>query len=239
MLRKISYLKITAIATAALLFFIITGIILYKSSTDNAEYAFAENHNSRMLIIDPGHGGADGGAVAADGSKESEINLQLSKKINELAGILGVNTLMTRDSEDLPYPSEINTIAQMKRWDQRRRLEIINSHESAVYISIHQNKYPDPRPYGPQVLYGQSSASEALGEICHKLLNEKLCPENRRLPAAASKDIYLMKNAKCTAILVECGFISNEAELYRLKDETYQKKLAAIILKSYLDFSAQ
>ena len=239
MLRKISYLKITAAATAALLFFIITGIISYKSSTDNAEYAFAENHNSRMLIIDPGHGGADGGAVAADGSKESEINLQLSKKLNELAGILGVNTLMTRDSEDLPYPSELNTIAQMKRWDQRRRLEIINSHESAVFISIHQNKFPDPRPYGPQVLYGQASDSEALGEICHKLLNDKLCPENRRLPAAASKDIYLMKNAKCTAILVECGFISNEAELYRLKDDTYQKKLAAVILKSYLDFSAQ
>lgn len=219
---------------ALLLFSLLTGIIFSEVCYAEACSAVPGDTNTGVLIIDPGHGGADGGAVAADGTNESTINLDIALRLDALARFFGQHTILTRDSNDLPYPESEDSIAKKKRWDQHRRLELINSNESAVLISIHQNKYPDPRPYGPQVLYSHSSDSEKLGVKCHELLNTCLSPENRRLAIPASDDIYLMKNAKCTAILVECGFLSNPHELCKLQDNTYQKKLAAILLSAYL-----
>lgn len=224
-----------ALYILTLLFCIATGIIIFIEDgkadfTDTMSFI----PDRTILIIDPGHGGADGGAVAADGSIESAINLAVALKLDSLAHFFGVESLMTRTDESLAYPDSASSIAEKKRWDQRTRLELINSAENAVLISIHQNYYPDPRPVGPQVLYGKSEASKALGELCHGLLNENLCPENRRVAAPALDNIYLMKNAGCTAILVECGFMSNAGELQMLRNDEYQKKLAAIMLASYL-----
>ncbi len=220
---------------AALLFCLLTGIIIgVQTADDEAITVSKESNASRILIIDAGHGGADGGAVAADGTAESSINLSIALKLNSLAKIFGIQTMMTRENEELPYPQNAATIAEKKRWDQHTRLEMINSAENAVLISIHQNKYPDSRPFGPQVLYGKISGSDALGTLCHELLNSSLCPENRRLAAPASDNIYLMKNALCPAILVECGFISNPSELQKLLDDCYQRKLVCILLASYL-----
>lgn len=224
-------------AATALLFFALTGIILYKCTQTDPLPVFRDVCPGKILIIDAGHGGADGGAVAANGVRESLLNLSVAEKLNAAALLLGVQTVMTRESEELPYPEGADTVAKMKRWDQKRRLEIVNSQQNAVFISIHQNKYPDPRPNGPQVLYSPSEASKQLGERCHELLNGNLCPENRRLASEASKDIYLMANAECPAILVECGFISNAEELEKLQSENYQRKLALIVLASYFDFS--
>ena len=143
---------------------------------------------------------------------------------------------MTRESEHLPYPESANSIKEMKRWDQKRRIDIINSVENGVLISIHQNKYPDSRPKGPQVLYGKIGNSEGFGTLCHQMLNDYLSPDNRRVATPASQDIYLIKNAKCDSILVECGFLSNFEELSNLCTDGYQTKIAAILLTSYLNF---
>ncbi len=226
--------KLLPLIAVALLFFHITGIINIKREEKNVP-VMADSESSRVLIIDAGHGGADGGAVAPNGTLESGINLSIALKLYNLSRIFGVNTLMTRDSEDLLYPESAKTIREMKRWDQKQRLELINSSKNAVLISIHQNNYPDPRPFGPQVFYGGIDGSEELGNLCHQMLNERLCPENRRLAMPASKDIYLMKNAKCSSILVECGFLSNKDELSKLCSEDYQRKLAAIILSAYMN----
>lgn len=223
--------------SAALLFSLFTGIILCigRDSSDTID-VFSESQKTCVLIIDAGHGGADGGAVAADGTKESLINLQIALRMEELASFCGLRSFMTRSDEELPYPETADTIAKKKLWDQHRRLDIINSAENAVFLSIHQNKYPDSRPHGPQVLYGKTSGSQHLGELCHELLNENLCPENRRLAAPAPDEIFLMKNADCPAILVECGFISNHQELQLLIDNSYQKKMAAIMMAAYLNY---
>ncbi len=234
MFLTLRFRKIYLLIAVALLFFLITGIIISNTADDAVRPAIAVNDRSPLLIIDAGHGGADGGAVAADGTYESTINLDIALRLDDLARFFGVRTLLTRDSEQLDYPENEDTIAKMKRWDQHRRLEIINYDPSAVVISIHQNKYPDPRPSGPQVLYGESPGSEELGKHCHELLNRNLCPENRHVASPASNNIYLMKNAVCRAILVECGFISNHEELSKLLDDSYQKKIAAILLAAYL-----
>lgn len=221
-----------------LLFCLITGIILIvgEKSPETID-TLSELSVIKTLIIDPGHGGADGGAVAADGTTESTINLDIALKTKALGDFLGINSVLTRQSEELPYPADADTIAAKKRWDQRRRLEQINSRNNAVFLSIHQNFYPDPRPSGVQVLYGKDEYSKYLGELIHGELNAHLCPNNRRLASPAAENIYLMNKAECPAILVECGFMSNDVELKMLMDSVYQKKIASILIMTYLKAS--
>ena len=146
-----------------------------------AAAAFSPSGN--VLIIDAGHGGADGGAVAADGTVESEINLAVAVRLKQLAGLFGAETLMTRESEGIAYPEDAGSTAEMKRADQHARLELINSCPEGVLISIHQNFYPDSRPSGAQVFYAAYAGSEEFGKTAHELLKAALCPESRRVAA--------------------------------------------------------
>lgn len=203
-----------------------------------AEPVTAGAEPARVLIIDAGHGGEDGGASTAEGVPESGINLAIACKLEALAGLFGVETVMTRESQYISYPESAATTAQRKQSDQKARIELINAQENAVLISIHQNYYPDARPSGCQVFYGKPEGSRELGELTHKNMTEALCPSSRRVAAPISEDIYLMRAAKCTSILVECGFLSNRNEAALLLTDDYQLKISALLLASYLQFEA-
>lgn len=192
-----------------------------------------------LLIIDPGHGGEDGGAVGADGSKESEINLAVALKMDALCGFLGVESVMTRYSESLDYPKSATTIRAKKIADQKARIELINSAPNAVLISVHQNTYPSAKPSGGQALYGKVEGSQALAELIQSNITLSIDADNTRAAAKISDDIYLMKKAECPAVLVECGFMSNPVELELLKTEEYQAKLAAVFVASYTQFISE
>lgn len=205
---------------------------------DEAEPVTAEAETTRVLIIDAGHGGEDGGAVTAGGVPESGINLAIAQKLEALAGLCGVESVMTRESQDINYPESASTTAQRKQSDQKARIELINAQSDAVLISIHQNFFPTAQPSGCQVLYGKPEGSRELGELTHRNLTEALCPTSRRVAAPISEDIYLMRSAKCTSILVECGFLSNPSEAALLQTEDYQLKISALLLASYLQYEA-
>ena len=188
--------------------------------------------NRVTLVIDAGHGGIDGGAVSAAGVKESEINLAIARRLNSLAELYGVRTHMTRVDDSSKSAAE----GYSEHEDLVRRVEEINSAPNGILISIHQNCYPDRKPSGAQVLYAASDGSEALGTQIHDNLVAYLDPQNRRVAAPISEKIYLMREVKCPAVLVECGFLSNESECTKLKDGGYQTKLAAVIIASYLQY---
>lgn len=190
----------------------------------------------QVLILDAGHGGEDGGAVAPNGTIEADINLQIALRARAIAELTGVEVVMTRDSPDIAYPDDAATIAERKKADQHQRVELIRATKNAVLISIHQNCYPDKKPSGAQVLYAASAGSDVLGTQMHENLITYLDPQNRRVAAPISDKIYLMREVKCPAVLVECGFLSNEAECARLRDSGYQTKLAAVIIASYLQY---
>ena len=202
--------------------------------TPGAASAAAPAGEGHILVIDAGHGGEDGGAVAPDGTLESDVNLIVALRLEALARLLGVPTRMTRRSREIDYPPELTTTARRKVYDQHSRAELIRSTPGAVLVSIHQNKYPDPRPRGPQVLYAADGESKTLGEAAHALLTQALWPENRRVAAPASKDIYLLRAAQCPAILAECGFLSNPEEAALLAEPDYQTKIALCLLSAYL-----
>lgn len=195
-----------------------------------------EDASVHTLVIDAGHGGEDGGASSAGGLLESAVNLAIAKRLNELAGFFGVPTVMTRDSQEIDYPPEAETIAQRKRYDQKSRVELIGTVGNAVLLSIHQNAYPDSCPFGCQALYAKTDGSRELAELTHEVLSSAVCPDNRRVAAPISDSIYLMRSVGCTAVLVECGFLSNENEAALLATDAYQKKLAAALLGSFILF---
>ena len=191
------------------------------------------------LVIDPGHGGEDGGAVGLHGEKESELNLDISLRLSALCKLYGVRCLLTRDSETLQYPLEAKTISQKKTYDQRRRLRLIRDCPSAILFSIHQNQYPSPEIAGIQVFYGHRAGDRELGEQMQKLLLDTLRPAQRRMATEIDESIYLMRECDCTSILIECGFISGREDIALLMQEAYRMKLAACLTAGYMNYIEQ
>lgn len=202
-----------------------------------AAYILCSSAFAETLIIDAGHGGADGGASTDSGVCESGINLDIAQRLELIAGFLGTDAVMTRSTDEIAYPDEADTIAKKKVYDQKSRAALINSIENGVLISIHQNKYPDPRPSGPQALFGKAEGSRELGELVQQRLTECVCKDNRRVAAPVSDDIYLMRNAACPAVLVECGFLSNADEAAKLQTEEYRLKLAVVLAAAFIQFT--
>ncbi len=214
-------------------------VMLFAVAADDptrGQAVAARAERRRTLVIDAGHGGEDGGAVAADGTPEAEINLAISQRLCMLAELCGVQTVMTRETDEIDYPASAETTAQRKKADQMQRVEQINAVPNGVLISVHQNCYPTASPRGSQVLYAATADSEAFGTLLHEQLVQTLDPENRRVAAPISRDIYLMRNVQCPAVLVECGFLSNEQELALLRDPGYEVKLALVMIASYLQY---
>lgn len=189
-----------------------------------------------VLIIDAGHGGEDGGAVAPDGKLESEINLDVALRLDALARFWGLETVMTRMSGHIEYPESAQTLSAKKKADQDARLALIHEISGGILLSIHQNNYPAASPYGIQVFYGAEPESDAFALILQGNLTTQLCPDNRRVAESIDDGIYLMRNAGCPSVLVECGFLSNPEELVKLESEDYRMELAAVMLASYLQY---
>jgi len=207
----------------------------YVSAGPVAQGVSAEAYYT--MVIDAGHGGEDGGAVASNGTLESDINLDIALRLKALADFWGVSSVMTREGSGIEYPAGADTLSQMKRADQNARVELISSTPGAILVSIHQNYYPSEKPSGIQVFYGGVEGSLVLAEVMQQNLTEQLCPENRRVAAPIDSGIYLMRKAECPAVLVECGFLSNPTERSKLEDPTYRGELAAVMLASYLQYT--
>lgn len=183
-----------------------------------------------VLVIDPGHGGIDGGAISDDGSKESDINLAISLKLRAMTELLGLPTVMTREDD-----SARSTYADYSEHEELvRRTAIVNDTPGAILISIHQNDFPTGQPSGAQVLYAASDGSEDLGKRCHQNLISLLDPQNRRVAEPAPRALYITSHVSCPAILVECGFMSNNFDVQKLCSDGYQSSIALILTGSLL-----
>lgn len=192
--------------------------------------------SGRTLIIDAGHGGEDGGTVSVTGTYESSINLDVALKMRDLCGFFGIKTVLTRTEDRSICDDSANTLAEKKRSDLQNRVALIESTDQAVLISIHQNFFSQSSSYGAQVFYAPTDGSQEWGAQCQELLVSAVDPGNTRVSKQISEDIYLMNHISCPALLVECGFLSNQSEAVLLEKPEYQTKLALTIITSYLTF---
>lgn len=212
------------------------GITYFATLSSGLPVANFDNSYKRSmltLVIDPGHGGEDGGSVSKNGTIESNINLSIALKTEALCAFLGIEPVMTRETAEIDYPPNADTTREKKVADQKARLALINNTSNAVLISIHQNCYTSSGPYGGQVLYAPTDGSREFGEYIQNIMLQHLITNNRRTAALISEDIYLMNNISCPAVLIECGFLSNANEEQLLISDSYQLKIAAIIASSY------
>ncbi len=186
-----------------------------------------------VLVIDAGHGGADGGAVSPSGTVESAVNLDIALKLNQLAGLFGVQTVLTREGDYSIHDSSAATLREQKRSDLENRVALVNGTENAVLISIHQNIYESSSSRGTQVFYASETCRDWAVQT-QALFATQVDASNTRQAAVISDTVYLMSHITCPALLVECGFLSNPEEEALLLTPEYQRKLAAVLLAGYI-----
>ncbi len=188
-----------------------------------------------VYVLDAGHGGEDGGALAADGARESDINLAVAGKLDALLRFLGQETRMTRRADVSIYSSGAETLRQKKASDLKNRAEIVNATPGGILVSIHQNSLPSvPSVHGAQVFYGKDAAGEVLAASVQRTLNDSVNAENAKQEKKIDASLYLFDHVERPAILVECGFLSNAAEALRLRETNYQKTLAVAVAAGLL-----
>ena len=209
---------------------ILAGFLVIAFLFDDAVTVFSEDTpptRNSCIIIDPGHGGPDGGATSRNGIPESKLNLEISVRLNDLLHLLGMDTLMIR-TEDISIYTEGQSIAAKKVSDLKDRVRIVNNTENALLVSIHQNHFYDSKYSGAQVFYGKEPTGRQLAERLQSVFIKTLNPDSKR-QAKPANGIYLMQKVTCPAILIECGFISNYEEEAKLCDPSYQKNLCSVI----------
>lgn len=190
-----------------------------------------------VFIIDAGHGGLDGGAVAKDGTIEKDVNLSTAMKLRSMMNALGFKTDTTRTEDIMTCDEGLSTIREKKVSDIRNRLKQLETTEKGVLISIHQNSYPSSTSSGSQVFYsGGNKQSQVLAGYIQSSLVAMIQKDNHRKIKKAGTDIYLLYHAKNPAVMVECGFMTNPGECEKLKDESYQNELSFGIICGIFEY---
>lgn len=186
------------------------------------------------LVLDAGHGGEDGGAVSLTGAPESEINLAVVLKLRDVLGLYGVDPILLRETDVSLHDGDAGTLREKKRSDLKNRVAAIEAVEGGTLLSIHQNTYPGSRYHGAHVFYAPTEGSRELAEHFQSSIKTALQPENERTVKRIPDTVYIMNHVTCPAILIECGFLTNPEEEAQLRDEDYQRKLAAVVAAAWL-----
>lgn len=207
------------------IFFIGSALFADRAVETMAAAEIAEN--TTRIVLDPGHGGQDGGAISCTGIPESRLNLEIAQRLDALFHLLGYRTTMIRTT-DADVHTEGETIAQQKMSDLRNRVSMVNGTPNALLISIHQNMFQESQYHGPQVFYANTEGSQALAEQLQSAMVTALDPDSKRM-AKMAEGVYLMQKINCTGVLVECGFLSNTEEEAKLRTPEYQKQLCCVI----------
>ncbi len=188
------------------------------------------------ILVDPGHGGYDGGARCRDsGVWEKHINLAVALKVEDALHQRGAEVIMTR-REDIDLCSGDRPAAlTKKRQDMQRRVQMAADNGADIVLSIHMNEYRSRGESGPQVFYRAGcDAGRLLAGCIQASLIEHLQPDKAR---TAMPGDYFILQLDIPSVLVECGFISNAAEEKRLLDDDYQTRIAEAIADALEGFA--
>lgn len=193
----------------------------------------AKREDTRLIMIDAGHGGNDPGKVGVDGVLEKDLNLQLAKKLKTLLEQQDMEVMLVREEDRGLYDENASN---KKVQDMKRRCELINEEQPVCVVSIHQNSYHEESIHGAQVFYYSTSReSEKLAKVLQSELVRVAESENTR-QAKANDTYYLLKKTEAPVVIVECGFLSNWADCAKLQDENYQDKLVWAIHMGILKY---
>ncbi|MBR7093105.1 MAG: N-acetylmuramoyl-L-alanine amidase [Clostridia bacterium] len=215
---------------AVVLFTVLAGQV----SRRTARHTWQPAANGPALLIDAGHGGADGGAVGVNGAVEKDINLAVALPLADLLRVCGYPVATTR-TQDVSVHTEGSTLRRQKVSDLQHRLAMAN--EALLTVSLHQNQFPVARYSGAQVFYAPHIAdSRRLAETIQAQIVSLLQPQNTRRCKPGGEGIYLLAQAARPTVIVECGFLSNPEECEKLCRPAYQKQMAFAVLTGILQY---
>ena len=209
--------KIMKIVAIMMLSFLVLNISLLKVNAEG---------NNKVIVIDPGHGGIDGGAKSENGVIEKDINLSISLKTKAALESKGYKVIMTR-SEDVGLYTEGKKVREKKIEDLGNRVKIKKDNKCDAFISIHQNMFPQKNCKGAQVWSANNEPSQKLGRIIQQKFKEEVDQNNKREAKVAKKEYKILNDGyEGASVIVECGFLSNPEECELLGKEDYQNKIA-------------
>lgn len=223
-LRKILVLPLLALVAALFAF-------TYKASRNDDDNTPKVEGAKLTLVVDAGHGGMDAGALSRDGkSHESELMLQLAKKIEQLSSSYNINVVLTREEDQLPGNAGNIKDGLMKR------VQISKENKADVFISLHLNAQ---QPKAKNVLTGFEAyiAKQTNGTNSSALASTVL----RHLAAmyatnetvkVRSNDIYVLEHNHAPSLVLECGSITNTADLAFISKDANQEQVAKTILEA-------
>ncbi len=225
------------------IFFICSlGVVIYGVKASDKNFFMPEELGGVKIVIDPGHGGMDGGASVGD-VVERDITLSISHEVAKRLKKKGAQVVMTREKEgdalaEHAPDEKFGTTRERKFADLKLREQIASDQQPDMFISVHVNAIPGEKWRGSQVFYHPEGNPE--GEFLAKMIQESFRNnlKNTDRVAMKIKGVYLLKNVKSPAVLVETGFISNPEERALLMDQNYRNKVADSIVEGIINFQS-
>jgi N-acetylmuramoyl-L-alanine amidase len=231
--------RLPAIAGFVVLFTVVAVIATYRPQVVQVSSG-AANGGRTAIVLDAGHGGEDPGCVGVNGEYEKDINLAIVKNLRDLLLLSGFDVVLTRNEDVSIYSEGVQGIRAQKVSDMENRKTIIENYPDSIFISIHQNQFTQQSSFGAQVFYTQNNAvNSQLADIMQENFRDHLDSSNTRETKVIDNNLYLFKDTKQPAVLIECGFLSNPSDAERLSNPEYQKKVAMTIFKGLAEFMVQ
>ena len=192
--------------------------------------------NNKIVILDAGHGGEDSGAVGVNGALEKDLNLQVALEIGSILEKEGYIVVYTRTDDRLLYTEEENIKGIRKISDLKNRCKFAEKYPESIFISIHMNSFGSKKYSGLQVYYTDSNdESYSLAQSIQNKVKNDLQNDNTRV-ITSGKNIYILENVQNTAVLIECGFLTNPEECEKLSKKDYQKELSFSIVCGIIEY---
>lgn len=190
-----------------------------------------DNLKNIKVILDPGHGGSDSGAVGPAGLMEKEANLKISLELKKLLEEAGINVVLTRDTDKDLTSADSSAYEELKA-----RVDVGKNNEGTIFISIHNNAMPDPKDglkaKGTYTFFYRLQSMELAKYITAELAQGL----NEEKAAHIFRSFHVIRQTYSPAVLVEVTFISNPDEEKKLMNQNYIKNIASAIYKGILKF---
>lgn len=209
----------------------------YFSRAVPVKKTLCEQAPQNLLVLDAGHGGDDAGCVQGD-VLEKDLNLSVTQRLSTFLTLCGVPHCCTRERDMALCGEDVK--GERRRTDLTNRLRLAQEQPQAIFLSIHMNRFADPRYHGLQVFYSPNAdSSREFAQTVQHACTTYLDGENNRRVKKAGSNIFLLYKLQGTAVLVECGFLSNPQECTLLQTDTYQQQLALLLGSAALEYLRQ
>lgn len=222
----------------AILLIVLSGAFFFIQSSFMTKDSSTRWHlplSGKTIIIDPGHGGVDGGATSAEGVLEKDVALSISLMLREYLQAAGAIVFLTREGDYDLASEDVRSYRKRKTEDLHKRVELINESDADLFISLHLNAIESTRWSGAQTFFHpRVPDNETIAFFIQEQLKINL--ENTNRVTKPIKNVFILESAHIPGVLVEAGFLSNREEAALLATETYQNKVAASIYEGILRY---